>query len=143
MEESFVIRPADNTVPPGLLGWVKAIYALHAVAIAMGIFGQAFIVTMFVFGLPSIIAVIISYAKRADAAGTWLASHVRWLIRTFWKAFIAIVLIWVVFGPLSLILIGIPFLIGGLIATGIWAIYRIVRGWLLLSEGRPAPNGGS
>jgi len=127
---------------PGLVSWVKLAYALHAVAIAIGLFGQAFIATMFVFGLPSIVAVVISYAKRADAAGTWLASHIRWQLRTFWIAFTAVILLWIVFGPLSLILIGIPFLIGGLIATGIWASYRVVRGWMVLSEGKPMPNGG-
>lgn len=128
---------------PKLVSWAKLIYALHAVSIAMGLFGQAFIATMFVFGLPSIIAVIMGYVKRGEARGTWLASHFRWQIRTFWIAFIAVILIWVVFGPLSLILIGIPFLIGGLILVGIWAAYRVIRGWMALSDGRPVPHGGA
>lgn len=146
----YLCRMDDNTsasttvaVDPKLVSWAKLIYALHAVSIVMGLFGQAFIVTMFVFGLPSLIAVVMSYVKRDEARGTWLASHFRWQIRTFWIAFAAVVCIWLVFGPLSLILIGIPFLIGGLIITGIWAAYRVVRGWMALAEGRPLPSGGA
>ena len=75
--------------------------------------------------------------------GTWLASHFRWQIRTFWIALVAVVIIWMVFGPLSLILIGLPFLIGGLFITGIWAAYRVLRGWMALSAGRPMTNGGA
>lgn len=139
------ISSASTTVAvdPRLVSWAKLIYALHAVAIAMGVFGQAFIATMFVFSLPSIVALVMSYVKREEVRGTWLASHFRWQIRTFWITFVAVIGIWVVFGPLSLILIGIPFLFGGLIITGIWATYRVVRGWMALAEGKPVPSGNA
>lgn len=141
--EDFSSTATTVAVDPKLVSWAKLIYALHTVSILIGLFGSAFIVTMFVFSLPSIIAVVMSYLKRDEARGTWLASHFRWQIRTFWIAFAAVVCIWMVFGPLSLILIGIPFLIGGLILTGLWAAYRVARGWLALADGRPVPNGGA
>jgi len=41
--------------------------------------------------------------------------------------------------PMMLVLIGFVFLLIGLGLTGLWVIYRIVRGWLALREGRPMP----
>ena len=82
----------------------------------------------FFVGITWIVAVIIDYVKRDDAKGTWLESHYRWQIRTFWFG-----LLWgVIGGLLSLILIG--FIV--LAADAIWIIYRIVKGWLRLSERR-------
>ena len=62
------------------------VYALHALAILIGITSAAFIVTMFVFGLPSILAVIINYMNQNGARGTFFESHFRWQIRSFWFA---------------------------------------------------------
>jgi len=82
----------------------------------------------FFVGVTWIVAVIVDYVKRDDAAGTWLESHYRWQIRTFWFG-----LLWgVIGGLLALIIIG--FLV--LAADAIWIIYRIVKGWLRLSEQR-------
>jgi len=77
---------------------------------------------------PSIIAVIVNYVKRGDVRGTWLESHFRWQIRTFWFG-----LLWAVLGFFTMI-IGIGFII--LFIDGIWIIYRIVKGWLRLYENR-------
>jgi uncharacterized membrane protein len=66
--------------------------------------------------------------KREDARGTWVDSHFRWQIRTFWITLAGSIVFWI----LSLIVIGIPLLI----ALYIWAIYRIVKGWLRLYERR-------
>jgi len=83
----------------------------------------------FVVGVTAIVAIIINYVKKDDVAGTWLESHFRWQIRTFWFA-----LLWcAVGGLLTLALVGIPVLF----ATGVWVIYRIVKGWLRLSENKP------
>jgi uncharacterized membrane protein len=82
----------------------------------------------FFVGITWIVAVIIDYVKRDDAAGTWLASHYSWQIRTFWWG-----LLWgVIGGILAFVLVG--FLV--LAADAIWIIYRIVKGWLRLSENR-------
>jgi len=80
------------------------------------------------FGITWIVAVIIDYVKRDDAAGTWLESHFRWQIRTFWWG-----LLWGVIGGILFIVIVGWFI---LMADAIWIIYRIAKGWLRLSERR-------
>jgi uncharacterized membrane protein len=85
----------------------------------------------FFSGITWIVAVIIDYVKKDEAAGTWLESHYRWQIRTFWWG-----LLWGVIGSILLLI-----LVGGfvLVAAGIWIIYRIVKGAIYLSEGKPLP----
>jgi uncharacterized membrane protein len=68
----------------GLVTVTHVVYALHALSLVIGAFDAAGIVGAFLFGWPSIIAVIINYVKRGEAKGTWLESHFAWQIRTFW-----------------------------------------------------------
>jgi uncharacterized membrane protein len=127
-------------INPQLLNWTRAIYALHTLSILIGVFTTVSIAGAFLFEIPSIIAVALNYLKRRDAQHTWLESHFRWQIRTFWIAFFALFLVWIVFFPFTLIVIGIPFLIGGQILIGLWVIYRVAKGWMKLAEKRPMPN---
>ena len=83
----------------------------------------------FLLGFTSIIAVVINYIKRDEVRGTWLESHFNWQIKTFW---IMLIVGFVGF-LLSFVLIGIPILIG----LTIWYIYRIVKGFLALNDGKP------
>lgn len=85
----------------------------------------------FFFGLTLFAAVIVNYVRRDDARGTWVESHFRWQIRTFWFT-----LLWLFVGGLTAL-----FLVGWVIlgAAALWLIYRIAKGWLLLSEQRPLP----
>jgi uncharacterized membrane protein len=117
-----------------LVNWTQAIYALHAFSLLTGILGAATVVGAFLTGWPSIIAVILNYVKRSEARGTWLESHFRWQIRTFWFGLLWIALC-VAFVVATL---GIGILIAWLPMglVGIWFIYRIVRGWMALSDGR-------
>src|SRR2546423_14715450 len=85
----------------------------------------------FINGITWIVAVIINYVKRDEVKGTWLESHFRWQIRTFWWG-----LLWGIVG-LVLFLVLIGYLIW--VAAGIWLIYRIVKGWLYLNDGKPLP----
>jgi uncharacterized membrane protein len=78
--------------------------------------------------------------KRGDAAGTWLASHYRWLIRTFWFSLLWGCLGALVLVTLGLILIGIPIAFGIWIATTIWVIYRLLRGYVLFKDNKPIPG---
>jgi uncharacterized membrane protein len=71
--------------------------------------------------------------------GTWLESHFRWQIRTFWFALIWALLVAAVSIPLSVILIGIGTWVAGMFLLGVWAIYRIARGWLRLNARQPMP----
>ena len=80
-------------------------------------------------GVTAIVAIVMNYVKREDVAGTYLESHFRWQIRTFWFG-----MLWGALGAITLV-----FIIGWfvLIANGIWIIYRIVKGWLRLNDGKP------
>jgi len=121
---------------PSLVTLTHFVYGLHALSLVIGAFGAATIIGAFLFGWPSIIAVVINYVKRSDAAGTWLESHFRWQIRTFWYALLWSVLVVMVSLPLTLVLIGFAIWALGLFALGIWATYRVVRGWLALNDGK-------
>ena len=125
----------NATAPSGsLFNWTQLIYALHAFSLLTGILGAATVVGAFLTGWPSIIAVILNYVKRGDVRGTWLESHFRWQIRTFWFG-----LLWV---SVCLLFVIATFGIGIIIAwlplafVSIWFVYRIVRGWLALRAGR-------
>lgn len=119
----------------GLKSWTHVIYGLHAFSVLAGMVTPAFIITAFLLGWPSIIAVILNYIKRPEAAGTFLESHFRWQIRTFWFA-----ALWCAVGAvLWVTLIGIPFAIGLWVGTGIWVAYRVIRGWLALLKDQAMP----
>ncbi|WP_206950939.1 DUF4870 family protein [Trinickia acidisoli] len=90
-----------------------ALYALH----------------WFTGGISIIVAVIIAYLKRDDAAGTPYEAHIEWLIRTFWRGLIG----YIVGGLLAFAFIGFPILA----AVSIWMLYRIVKGWLYLYDNKP------
>ena len=118
-----------------LIGWTQAIYALHAFSLVMGIVGTATIVGAFLTGWPSIIAVVLNYVKRGSVRGTWLESHFRWQIRTFWFG-----LLWVALCMLFVIgTFGIGLLIAWLplALVSVWFVYRVVRGWSALNSRRP------
>jgi uncharacterized membrane protein len=82
-----------------------------------------------VFPVTAIVAIVINYVKKDDAAGTWLESHFRWQIRTFWFG-----LLWAVLGFITYVII-IGWVI--LIVDCIWIIYRVVKGWLNLNDNKP------
>ena len=118
---------------PSLVTVVHVVYALHALSLLIGITTAATIIGAFVFGVPSIIAVVINYVKRGEARGTFLESHFRWQIRTFWFA-----LLWCVIGAMMFVtFVGISLAVMVFLAAGVWVIYRIARGWLALRDRKP------
>jgi uncharacterized membrane protein len=146
-----------NTHPQA--GYTHVMYALHAVAGFIGVTSGATIVGAFVFGIPSILAILMNYARRDAVRGSWLESHFDWQARTFWTALVLLVvligvaLLLSLFGLISLI--STPFTgpagaVGagagfggawlaftlGAIVTGIWILYRVIRGWMALKDGR-------
>ena len=130
-----VVAPDLKGVRPSLVQLTHVIYGLHAFSVLTGIFGAASVIGAFLVGWPSIIAVIINYVKRSDVAGTWLESHFRWQIRTFWFAFL-----WVLIAiALGLTIIGLPLMAVILVVVTLWLIYRVARGWLALSGVKPMP----
>jgi uncharacterized membrane protein len=120
------------TVVPrdGLVTLTHVMYALHGFSAFMGIISPALIVTSFLTGWPSIIAIILNYVKRGDVRGTYLESHFRWQVRTFWFAVLWVIII----GLLILTFVGIIVAIPLGLAIGIWVLYRIIRGWLTLTK---------
>ena len=124
-----------------LVRTLHIIYALHALGLALRAFGAARVVGSFLFGWPSIIAVIVSYIYRGDARGSWLESHFAWAIRTFWFALLFAAVVALVSAPLVLLLgLGLATWIIGMGALGLWAIYRIARGWVRLSNREAMPD---
>ncbi len=140
-------------------GYTHVMYALHALAGFMGVTSGATVIGTFVFGLPSIIAVFMNYARRDRVRGSWLESHFDWQLRTFWTAVIlglalfCIALLLSAFGLVSLLsmpLTGPAGAVGagagfggawvamtlGAILAGVWILYRVVRGWLALRDGK-------
>lgn len=113
MMERNVVENADRAEANKTLTMV--VYALQAMS--------------FFVGITAIVAVIINYVKRDDVTGTFLESHFRWQIRTFWYG-----LLWGVLGHATAVfLIGIPILF----AAWVWGIYRVVKGWLRFIDNQP------
>jgi uncharacterized membrane protein len=127
----------DTQRDSSLVTVVHVVYALHMLSLGVGALSAATVVGQFLLGWPSIIAVILSYVKRGDARGTWLESHFDWQIRTFWYSLAWVSLLALISFPLMLVLVGFLTWAIGLFVLGIWAIYRIVYGWLRLKDGRP------
>jgi uncharacterized membrane protein len=92
----------------------KAVYALQAAS--------------FLFGITLIAAVMVNYIKRDDVKGTWLESHFRWQMRTFWYS-----LLWAVVGIITY-LVGVGIII--LAVDIVWLLYRIIKGWIYLADGK-------
>lgn len=127
--------------PPGLVGNAHLIYLLHACAVITGLLSSSTIAGRFLFGLPSVLAVILNYARRHEVRGTWLESHFRWQIHTFWYALLWVGITLLIGAPLTLILIGVYIVLMGFAIVGLWVAYRVARGWLQLGAGRPMSFG--
>lgn len=127
---------AENNIESGKLptdglGTIThVIYGLHAFTVVTGLLSPMLIVTAFLTGWPSILAVVLNYIKRGEARDTYLESHFRWQIRTFWFALLWVVVAWL----LVFTLIGIPLAIAVVSIAGLWVLYRVARGWLRLND---------
>jgi len=133
-----VVAASDPSPPAteGQVAWTYVIYGLHSVSALAGLLSPALVVMTFVSGWPSIIAVILNYLLRSDVRGTYLESHFRWQIRTFWIA-----LMWVMLALMFVVtFVGIPFAIIIAWVAGLWVLYRIVRGLFRLLDRQPMPQ---
>jgi uncharacterized membrane protein len=107
-------------------------YILFGIAALVGFAGHGFL------SLVGIVGVIVAYVSRGDLRGTWAESHLTWLIRTFWWS-----LLWNVLGGvvvLGTLFLGYPIAWVIWVATAIWVIYRVVRGFLLFNDRRAIPS---
>jgi len=126
--------PATTSVPP-ISGALLA-YALIGIGAVTAIASHGFPLIAPLMGLLGIAGVVVAYVKRVDAQGTWVASHLRWLIRTFWFS-----LLWGMIGvACAITIIGLVVAFPIWIATTIWVIYRVIRGYLLFNQSKPIPG---
>ena len=132
--------PAPIVPSASLISMTLVVYALFGAGAIIALVSSGFPLIAPLFGIVGIIGIILAYVKRSEATGTWLASHYRWLIRTFWYS-----LLWgcigaIIFVLLAIILIGL--VIGYVIwvATTIWVLYRLIRGYVLFKDSRPIPG---
>jgi len=130
---AMVDQQGNGALRPSVLAVAHFVYALHTLAIVIGIVGAATVIGSFVGSVPSIVAVILNYVKRGDARGTWIASHYRWQIRTFWFTLLWALIGWALVITILGAVVGVPILI----ALTLWLMYRIGRGWLRLRDRRP------
>jgi uncharacterized membrane protein len=128
--------PSGAGIPSqSLISTTLVVYALFGVAAIAGLVSAGLLSTP-LLGLIGLIGLIIAYVKSGEAAGTWLRSHFRWLIRTFWFS-----VLWNAVGWLAAVtLIGIPIAIAIWIATTVWVLYRLIRGYLLFKDSKPIPG---
>jgi uncharacterized membrane protein len=126
---------AQGQPTASLLKITYLIYALHIFSAVSGLLSPAFILTAFLTGWPSIIALVMSYVWRGDAQGSFLHSHFDWLIGTFWKALIWLVIAWLLILSVIGAIIGIPIML----LVGIWVLYRLGRGLFALNDRKHVP----
>jgi uncharacterized membrane protein len=114
-------------------------YLLLGFAAFTQIVGSGVAVPAPLLTLVGVIGVIVAYVKRGDARGTWLESHMTWLIRTFWWSTLWALIGWAVLILLAVVVIG--FALGPLIwaIVAIWVLYRVIRGLMNLNARRPMP----
>jgi len=114
------VSPAGDVGPPAhAVNAGHAIYACYAVG--------------FFIGITWLVGIIIAYVKRDDAKGTWMDSHFSWQIRTFWWS-----LVWcLIGGVLAITIIGLVIAYPLWIVTWLWALYRVIKGWIKLNDGKP------
>ena len=120
-----------------LLFTTQLVYILHGLSIVIGLMTGGTILSAFLFGWPSIAAVVLNYIMAPDARGTFLESHFSWQIRTFWYGMIWTVLVALVGFFLTVIVVGPIIWFVGFIVLGIWVAYRIAIGWVRIRQYRP------
>lgn len=136
MDNQVVPQGSEPKIPTsGMVSLTYIIYGLHLFSAATGVLTSAFIVTAFLTGWPSILAVILNYIKADEVQGTYLESHFRWQIKTFWYTLVLMVLALVLF----VTIIGMPIAFVLMIITGIWVLYRMLRGLIRMLDEKPLP----
>ena len=134
------ITPTPGSPSPSLISTTLVVYILFGIASVVPLLAHGFPLILPLFGVIGVIGLVMAYVKRGEAAGTWLASHYRWLIRTFWFSALWGVIGWIVFWVLLIILVGIFIAYAIWVATTIWVLYRVIRGYLLFKDSQPVPG---
>lgn len=112
------VYPPEDGKGLSLRNLTHLIYGLFA----LGLLSAGFL------GVATIAAVVLAYVKRSDAIGTVYAAHFDWVLKTFWWG-----LLWFVLALITLFIF-IGWVIG--LATVVWLVYRVIKGWLALLNGQ-------
>lgn len=131
---------ASGTPSSSLISMTLLVYALFGIAAVASFVSSGLVAGWPLVGVLGIVGLIIAYIKRDEAAGTWVASHLRWLIRTFWFWFLWNVIGVIILITLGLVLVGIPIAIAVWIAASIWLLYRLLRGYMLFKGSKAIPG---
>lgn len=123
-----------------LISTTLLIYALFGVTAVVGLISSGFPLIAPLSGIVGIVGIILAYVKRGEAGATWLASHYRWLIRTFWFSLLWGAIGAIIFFVLFIVLVGIIIGYAIWVATTVWVIYRLIRGYTLFKDSKPVPG---
>lgn len=94
--------------------------------VTYGLFALGFLTSGFL-GVATLAGVVLIYIKRSDTAGTLYAAHFDWLLRTFWWS-----ILWLALSAITTVVF-VGWL--GIVATLVWVLYRLIKGWLSLLSG--------
>jgi uncharacterized membrane protein len=131
----FPAPQAGSAGNPPINGALLA-YALIGIGAVTALVSSGFPLIAPLMGLLGIAGMIVAYVKRDEAQGTWVASHLRWLIRTFWFS-----LLWGLIGvAFAITIVGLVVAFPIWIAGSLWVLYRVVRGYLLFNDSKPVPG---
>ncbi len=115
--EAEIIDAVDSEATKSMKTYSMIVYGLYTLGLFLG-------------GLPTLIGLIMAYVKRNDFTGTIYKEHMGLLIRTFWYSLLfsllGVITTWLYIG----------FVI--FFAVGIWYVYRLVRGFVRLHDGKGA-----
>jgi len=134
------VSPPPGAPTPSLITTTLVIYGLYGLAAVLALAAHGFPPIAPLGGIAGIVAIIMAHVKRSEAAGTWLASHYRWLIRTFWFSVLWGVIGAIIFVLLFIIIVGIVIAYAIWIATTLWVLYRLIKGYLLFKDSQPLPG---
>jgi uncharacterized membrane protein len=129
--------PPAGTAEQPLITATLIVYALFGFAAISGVVSSGLVVFAPLVAIAGIVGVIVAYVKRDEARGTWVESHIDWLIATFWWSLLWSVIVGVVGVLLMLVLIGFLLLPIGLAIVSIWVVYRVVRGYMAFKDSQP------
>jgi len=135
----YTVTPATTDRQPPVTT-ALIVYLLFGAAAVAALISHGLPLIAPLFGLVGIVAIIMAYVTRSSAEGTWVASHLHWLIRTFWWSLLWAVLGGLILITLGLILVGIPIAFAVWIVDTLWVFYRLIKGILLFKDSRPVPG---
>lgn len=115
--DAEIIEVADSEAIRSMKTYSMIVYGMYVLGLFLG-------------GLPTVIGLVMAYVKRSNFGDTIYSEHMSLLIRTFWYS-----LLFSILGAMTAWLyIGIPVLF----AVAVWYIYRLVRGFARLTDGKGA-----